>query len=191
MVKQTDIQKVQSFINKFEDNPEHFRSSLPSVIMRITSTYDCVKSICTEDKEVRDGLLLTLYNEKAKLSIVAEHLGLSEESILFSPRKHTVISFGINLKMYYSISKLYKLMKNYTQLNLEEVVLSWIIINSSAMILELLSLPGSDKELFSEDVQKVISSAKINSDHALAAVEKISELYQGENVESEEKEEIQ
>lgn len=169
------IEQVQSIMKKFGDNPVSYEGRVTSIAKDIQEHFDCFKTLLVHSTDIRDGLFIALYNDDAKMNVVSEYLDTSKNGILMSPRKETVISFAVNCMYSQALVDAQNLMRMYRNVSLEDVVLAWLIISSSAMMLEILASPCCEQEMLDQKIQDAILKSKIGGDYVYSALEEIAQ----------------
>lgn len=151
-------------INDIMTDVSHNRSAktvLQKVEGNLMDYHNAFKGLCETNNSVYNGLFCNVFSDEYKLDVLSDFLSVDKLSLKTANRKGTVYNIATQALIYNTLYEIFKLLRTSFGITLKEIVLAWSVINSTPLIIEIMSSNKSQTSLLEEAIQKKIQNKQL------------------------------
>lgn len=119
-----------------------------------------IRELLFQDNTTFESLFCMSYNKQYQLKIISDYFDIAIDSLNLSPKHDETIRFCNNTMTCEGLAKLYNSVKTACNINLNEFIFSWYVLNLSGEFACLFIDKGIDVELLDDKIKQTIIKIK-------------------------------
>ena len=137
------------------------------------------------DNKLFEALFVMNFEEKKRLKLISEHIGINHTSLVVSKDKEEIVRFSANIMTFEALTKIWPNVSAVCGIRLEEFITAWLILTNIGALVKIMFLKKHDPKDLSPEAAELYK----RKDEKFS-VEKILDAMEDDEFDEDEGEEI-